>query len=106
MNWKIQNWKSYQKNTLQGFFDLQIGPLLIRGFTFHQKNGKSWAGFPARPELKDGEPIREAGKVKHFPVVSVAKEKLPDFQNWIREQIAPLLDAAPESETKPDDILW
>jgi hypothetical protein len=104
MNWEVKNWKPYQKNTLQGFFDLQIGPLLIKGFTFHQKNGKSWAGFPARPELKDETPVREDGRLKHFPIVSVEKAKLADFQDWICKQIAPLLDTSPQPEQRQDDI--
>jgi len=105
MTWKIKNWKPYQKNTLRGFFDLQIGPLLIKGFTYHQKNGKAWVGFPARPELKDGQPVRDDdGKVKHYPVVAVDKDKLGDFQDWVRKQIAPLLDTSPQPEQRQDDI--
>jgi hypothetical protein len=104
MNWKVKNWRTYEKNTLQGFFDLEIGPMTIKGFTYHFKNGKSWAAFPGRPELKNGQPIMKNGKVKHFPMVFIEKDKLSDFQRWVCDQIKPFLNPAPEPE--PDDIYF
>ena len=54
---KILNFKEYQKNTLRGFFDLALDSgLLIRGMTYHVKNGNRWVAFPSKPyEDEDGE---------------------------------------------------
>jgi hypothetical protein len=43
--------RPYQKNTLQGFADLHLvrTGLIIKDCCFHEKNGKHWIGFPARP---------------------------------------------------------
>jgi hypothetical protein len=50
--------RPYQKNTLRGFADLELGRtgIIIRDCTLHEKNGKEWVGFPARSyETKTGE---------------------------------------------------
>lgn len=45
------NWKSFEKNTLQGFVDLEVAEagLVIRGACLHEKNGKRWVSLPAKP---------------------------------------------------------
>ncbi len=51
----IADFKSVQKNTLQGFFTLNYGPLRVRDCSFHIKDGKPWFSFPARKvEKSDG----------------------------------------------------
>jgi hypothetical protein len=44
-------WRRFEKNTLQGFFNLTVWPLgmLIKGCTLHSKNGKRWIGLPGKP---------------------------------------------------------
>jgi hypothetical protein len=50
------NFRSYQKGTLQGFFSLLLDSgLQIEGMTLHEKDGKSWVGFPARQYEENGE---------------------------------------------------
>jgi hypothetical protein len=47
--------RSYQKNTLQGFADLELvrTGIVIRDCTWHQhENGKEWVGFLARSYIK------------------------------------------------------
>jgi hypothetical protein len=41
---------------LRGFADLELSRIgiIIRDCTWHEKNGKEWVGFPARPYEKDG----------------------------------------------------
>jgi hypothetical protein len=49
--------RPYEKNTLRGFADLELTRvgLVLRDCTWHEKNGKEWVGFAARPyENKDG----------------------------------------------------
>ena len=52
----IINYKVLEKNTLKGFFDVELASgLLICGCTLHEKNGKFWIGMPAKPyEKHDG----------------------------------------------------
>jgi hypothetical protein len=47
---EASNWRRFEKNTLQGFFDLTVHPLglLIKGCTLHSKSGKRWIGFPGK----------------------------------------------------------
>jgi hypothetical protein len=50
--------RPYEKNTLKGFADLELTRvgLVLRDCTWHEKNGKEWVGFAARPyENKDGD---------------------------------------------------
>jgi hypothetical protein len=50
--------RSYEKNTLKGFADLELTRvgIVIRDCTWHEKNGHEWVGFPARAyETKTGE---------------------------------------------------
>jgi hypothetical protein len=45
----IHNAKAVTKNTLRGFFDVELpSGLKINGCTLHAKDGKSWVGLPAR----------------------------------------------------------
>jgi hypothetical protein len=45
------NFKAFQKNTLQGFVDLEITEvgLTIHGVCLHLKEGKRWVSLPAKP---------------------------------------------------------
>jgi hypothetical protein len=45
----IENWKPFEKNTLRGFLDLLLpSGLMLRGCTYHIKDGARWIGLPAR----------------------------------------------------------
>jgi hypothetical protein len=49
--------RPFEKNTLRGFADLELTRvgLVLRDCTWHEKNGKEWVSFAARPyEGKDG----------------------------------------------------
>jgi hypothetical protein len=48
---KVANFKAFEKNTLQGIFDLELpfGGIILRGCTFHRKGDKHWVGFPGKP---------------------------------------------------------
>jgi hypothetical protein len=51
---KVTNFKAFEKNTLQGIFDLELpfGGIVLRGCTFHRKADKHWIGFPGKPFTK------------------------------------------------------
>jgi hypothetical protein len=52
---KILNLKPFEKNTLKGFFDLELADsgMILRGCTLHDRDGKRWIGYPGRPCRKD-----------------------------------------------------
>jgi hypothetical protein len=50
---RICDFKLFEKNTLRGFFDIELASgLILRGCTLHFKNEKSWIGLPAKPWTK------------------------------------------------------
>ncbi|TPV99127.1 MAG: hypothetical protein USCAAHI_01433 [Beijerinckiaceae bacterium] len=54
---KILNFKKLQKNTLHGIFDLELpfAGMILRGCCLHEKEGKRWIGWNAKPyEKQDG----------------------------------------------------
>jgi hypothetical protein len=47
---RILGFKPFEKNTLRGFFDIELASgLILRGCTLHEKNGRRWVGLPAKP---------------------------------------------------------
>jgi len=101
MKYKINNFKKYEKGFLKGFCDLEAWPLTIRGLTVFEKNGSFWMGLPGKPEIKDGMPVLEDGKIKHYPVITCAPDQKENFQNWLKAEAQKLLER-PEAE-KPED---
>ncbi|MBN1843080.1 MAG: hypothetical protein JW883_12480 [Deltaproteobacteria bacterium] len=51
---EITDFRTYQKNSLQGFLTLRMTSvgLEIRDIALHQKNGKHWLQLPAKPYKK------------------------------------------------------
>ena len=78
--------RPYEKNTLKGFADLELSRvgLVLRDCTWHEKNGKEWVGFAARPyEDKDGNTAWQ-------PIIEFAedaKEARQQFQQQALEAI-------------------
>jgi hypothetical protein len=47
---KALNFRRFAKNTLVGFFDLQLASgLIIRDCTLHLSHGRHWVGLPGKP---------------------------------------------------------
>jgi hypothetical protein len=47
---RILGFKPFEKNTLRGFFDIELASgLILRGCTLHEKNERRWVGLPAKP---------------------------------------------------------
>jgi hypothetical protein len=81
---KALNWKSHQKGTLLGFFDLLLDSgLEVRGMTCHQKDGKSWVSFPAKPyEAEDG-------STRYQSILRIPDDRRwKSFQEKAREAVA------------------
>lgn len=85
------NFRSYTKNTLRAFFDLQLpSGMILRGCTLHISHGKHWVGMPARSYENT------AGATTWTPVVDFRDKATQDrFQ---REAVAVVLAVAREAE--------
>jgi hypothetical protein len=83
---RILAFKPFEKNTLRGFFDLELpSGLILAGCTLHKKDDKYWVGLPAKPyTAADG---------------TQSWTKIADFRdaktrNKFQESIAPLARVA------------
>lgn len=53
---RVLDFKTYEKNTLKGFFTLELFPWLhIKDCSVHESHGKRWFGFPGVPYQKNNE---------------------------------------------------
>ena len=49
----ISEWKTFEKNTLRGFFTVTLpSGLVIHKCSLHEKNGSRWIGLPAEKYTK------------------------------------------------------
>ena len=49
----VSDWKSFEKNTLRGFFSLTLpSGMILHGMTFHMQNDSRWVGLPAKEYTK------------------------------------------------------
>ena len=78
---KLLEWRPIHRNTLCGFANVELpSGLVIRDVSVHQKNGKWWAGLPARPMLDaEGRQIRNhAGKAQYAALLGWRDRELAD----------------------------
>jgi hypothetical protein len=55
----ITEWRSYEKNTLRGFFTVMLpSGLIIHDCTLHERGGERWISLPSR-EWKDAQGKRQ-----------------------------------------------
>jgi hypothetical protein len=69
--------RKFEKNTLKGFVSLSVSPpgITLNDLCLHEKFGRRWLSFPARPYQTDD------GKQRWTPVVEIAnREILRRFQ--------------------------
>ena len=96
--WTISDWKKIGKNTLIGAFDLDAGPLRIKGCMLHEKGEKRWINFPSREFIKDGE--RRFINVIEIP----DSDTYWRFQHWCLVELDRIISTpteAPEPEDEP-----
>jgi hypothetical protein len=69
------DWRPIERNTLKGFFTLELpSGLVIKECSFHHKDGREWVGLPGKPQLdRDGTPRRDAatGKLLYTNVIEI-----------------------------------
>lgn len=93
MNTKIKNFRKFEKNTLRGFCDLEIGDFTVKDWTYHTKNGKSWVNPPAKQYTDDN------GERKYSPIVFIEdRDRYQAFQKWAVGECAKLFSSLPQEE--------
>jgi hypothetical protein len=73
---EVRAFRPCVKNTLRGFVTLRVTPpgLTVNDICIHEKNGRRWLSFPARPYQQDN-------TTRWLPVVAIEdRESLKHFQ--------------------------
>jgi len=85
---RVSNFKEHRKNTLRGFFTIEVAPgLEISDCTLHEKNGKMWFGFPGIPWTD------KEGKTAYRNVITIPdKTLLEKVRREVEKQLADYLD--------------
>jgi len=102
IKYEIKKFKSFNKNTLRGFFTLRIDAFEIESFTYHEKGDKRWIGLPSKEVESDD------GEKAWFPTVRIPdKNRYYAFQKWAITEIKKLIPETMEealSNVTDDDI--
>jgi hypothetical protein len=95
---KILSFKPFSKNTLVGFFDLEIFDcLLIHGCSLHQKDSDKWVGWPSR-EYKN-----QDGSKTWAPICEASgKGSRAALQHGILEALSAYMESAPKPKAAAD----
>jgi DNA-binding cell septation regulator SpoVG len=89
------NIRKYEKNTLRGFFSLEMeGLLTIHECSVHVKGDAWWIGMPAKSYQN------AQGEQKWQPFVYMDKERLKKLRDLIKDDLRELLSDAPEPMTR------
>jgi hypothetical protein len=89
----ISNLKRHDRNTLRAFFDLSLPTgMILRGCTYHERNGKFWIGWPAKPCVRsDGTPYTVDGKPQWSAIVDFVDAPT----KWrLQDEVLPLVKEA------------
>jgi hypothetical protein len=82
----IRNARPLVKNTLRGFFDVELpSGLKLNGCTLHQKDGRCWIGLPSR------EWTRPDGAKSYVPIVEIPDR---DARDKFNGAVVPLAERA------------
>jgi hypothetical protein len=76
-----EDWKPFQRNTLQGFCTIRIEDiqLLVKDVAIHTKNGQTWAQLPSKPQVKDGCLVKDnSGKTQYWSTMEFVGREARD----------------------------
>jgi hypothetical protein len=80
------SFRPMHRNTLRGFAAIRIEELRlnIRDVAVHQKGNSRWAQLPAKPQVSDGELIKnDYGKVQYVHIMDFDPEVREAFSNAV-----------------------
>jgi DNA-binding cell septation regulator SpoVG len=98
---KIENFKTFEKNSLRGFFDaILTSGMILRGCSLFEKNGARWVGLPSK-KFTDRNGVESYQAIIEF----VDRDRANDFRDacvdavdkWLAEQ-------APTAKQSPGEI--
>ena len=97
---KASNWREHSKGSLQGFFSLHLDSgIEIRSMTLHQKDGRTWVSFPAKPYQDD------TGETKYQSLLAIPDDgKWKRFQREAQEAVALIRQSGGEREEGNADV--
>jgi hypothetical protein len=107
---RLVGWRRLRRGSLVGFADVELPAFGLRfcGCSVFEKNGRRWATLPGRPQVKDGQLIRDdAGKLVYEPSAIWLDTRLGEaFSGRVCELVAgadpsafeQVLDLEPASE--------
>jgi hypothetical protein len=89
----IKNFKPFEKNTLRGFFDVELpSGMILCGCTLHEREGRRWIGLPAKPYTK------EDGSQSWVKIVDfVDRDKAKQFQESVLPAVPAVFEQAREA---------
>jgi hypothetical protein len=76
-----RGFRPLHRNTLRGFVEIHIDELKlsVRDVAVHQKGESRWAQLPAKPQVKDGELVKnEDGKVQYVHIMDFDSRAVRD----------------------------
>lgn len=86
------------RNTLRGFAEIRIAELrlTIHDVAVHEKGESRWAQLPAKPQIRDGVPVKvSGGKIQYFPMLEFDGREVRDA--FSRAVVQAVLERAPEA---------
>ena len=73
-------WRPVNRNTLRGFAKIKVPAwhLVMDGVAVHERDGRSWAQLPARPQIdkETGQVIREGDKIAYAKVLEFTDKQV------------------------------
>lgn len=94
------------RNTLRGFATIAIADLklIIRDVALHEKGDARWAALPAKPQVKDGELVKDVtGKIAYAPVLEFTD--WPTREAFSNAVVAAALKHAPAAFDAPEAVV-
>ena len=89
---EIIAWRSFEKNTLQGFATVRLPALhlVIHGVAIHRGGRGRWVQLPAEPNMKGNVPVinRDAGKIEYTLILAFDRKDVGDrFRDRVLEAL-------------------
>ena len=88
MNVRIVRYKPFQRNTMQGFVDIEVeSAIIIPGCIHHSKGGKDWVNVPSKKEKDDKyyDLVKFPNKDTYWSFQNSCKQALTEYMSQNRE---------------------
>ena len=93
---QVEGFRPLRRNTLFGFVTVKLPELRleIRDIAVHQKGSARWVQLPAKPQVRDGELIKDStGKIQYVHIMDFDSRAVRDA--FSARVIASLLEFVP-----------